>query len=365
MGRDLAAASRVLSPAQLHVVRNCRGWLDGTHRVAGRDQHRACAQTATGSLVQQAAWTACTATPCELDRLSVLWTQAVLRLFPDPLRVNGRRVLVGDGIKVAKSGRKMPGVKLLHQQSDSNTKPEYIMGHSMQAVSILVRAARERLRRPAGRAHSRRPGVVEPRSAYLARQDDLVAGDRLIGQRAVLLRRRCLLRCWQNRQRPAGSGQPPGHTREVQCSRLCPVRASRPRTGRPRLYGAKIKLKSLLSDPHCPHNQLASPVYGAHNVTIQYRVCDLLWLAGGRLVRFVAVTHPSRGSCLLMCTGTSVLDAVEIIRLYGLRFKIEYSFKQAVHRIGTFAYHFWMQDMKPLAPPKWRSIPSSRVTQVP
>ncbi|EEA03061.1 hypothetical protein BH160DRAFT_1588 [Burkholderia sp. H160] len=35
----------------------------------------------------------------------------------------------------------MPGVKLLHQPSDSNAKPEYIMGHSMQAVSILVRAA--------------------------------------------------------------------------------------------------------------------------------------------------------------------------------------------------------------------------------
>jgi hypothetical protein len=63
----------------------------------------------------------------QLDRLSALWTQAVLRLFPEPLRVNGRRVLVGDSIKVAKSGKKMPGVKLLHQQSDSNTKPEYIM----------------------------------------------------------------------------------------------------------------------------------------------------------------------------------------------------------------------------------------------
>jgi hypothetical protein len=34
-----------------------------------------------------------------LDELSALWTQAVLRLFPNPLRVNGRRVLVGDGIK--------------------------------------------------------------------------------------------------------------------------------------------------------------------------------------------------------------------------------------------------------------------------
>jgi len=35
----------------------------------------------------------------------------------------------------------MPGVKLLHQQSESNTKPEYIMGHSLQAVSLLVHAA--------------------------------------------------------------------------------------------------------------------------------------------------------------------------------------------------------------------------------
>src|SRR5664279_6093141 len=77
----------------------------------------------------------------KLDRLTALWTQLVLRLFPQPLRVNGRYVLVGDGIKVPKCGRKMPAVKLLHQQSESNTKPEYIMGHSLQAVSLLVQAA--------------------------------------------------------------------------------------------------------------------------------------------------------------------------------------------------------------------------------
>ena len=39
---------------------------------------------------------------------------------------------------------------------------------------------------------------------------------------------------------------------------------------------------------------------------------------------------------------------LEIIRLYGLRIKIEHSFNQAVRLIGSFAYHFWMQDMKPL-----------------
>src|SRR6202163_861573 len=77
----------------------------------------------------------------KLDRLSALWAQAVLLLFPSPLRVNGRLVLVGDGIKIPKRGKKMPAVKLLHQQSESNTKPEYIMGHSLQAVGLLVHAA--------------------------------------------------------------------------------------------------------------------------------------------------------------------------------------------------------------------------------
>src|SRR3954451_22942530 len=75
--------------------------------------------------------------------------------------------------------------------------------------------------------------------------------------------------------------------------------------------------------------QAPSPVYGEHKVIIQYRVRDLLWRPAGRLVRFVAVIHPVRGACLLMCTDTS-LDAFDIIRLYGLRFKIEHTFKQAV-----------------------------------
>ncbi len=90
-----------------------------------------------------------------------------------------------------------------------------------------------------------------------------------------------------------------------------------------------------------------SPVYGEHNITITYRVRDLLWRPVGRPVRFVAVMHPARGSCLLMCTDLS-LNALDIIRLYGLRFKIEHSFKQAVRVIGSFGYHFWMHDMKPI-----------------
>src|ERR1035437_5323918 len=69
----------------------------------------------------------------ELNKLTRAWCALVFRLGLGILRVNSRPVLVGDGIKVAKAGRKMPGVKKLHQQSESNNKPEYIFGHSCQA----------------------------------------------------------------------------------------------------------------------------------------------------------------------------------------------------------------------------------------
>ena len=282
----------------------------------------------------------------QLDRLSALWTQAVLRLFPDPLRVNGRRVLVGDGIKVPKRGKKMPGVKLMHQQSDSNTKPEYIMGHSLQAVSVLVQAAQSVFAVPlAVRIHEglvwsnrdRRTlldkmltllGIVAIKDPFYFVADAFYAARKIVN--GLLDQNNHLV------------------TRvKSNAVAYAPYVQQGPRKrGRPRFYGTKLKLKSLLNDPKSTQSA-ASPVYGDHNVTIQYRVCDLLWRPVGRLVRFVAVIHPSRGSCLLMCTDIS-LSAIEIIRLYGLRFKIEHSFKQAVRLIGSFAYHFWMHDMKPL-----------------
>ena len=283
----------------------------------------------------------------KIDRLAALWAQVVLRLFPDPLRVNGRRVLVGDGIKVPKCGKKMPAVKLLHQQSDSNTKPEYIMGHSLQAVSVLVQAAQSVFAVPlAVRIHEglvwsnrdRRTlldkmlsllGIVAIKEPFYFVADAYYAARKMVN--GLLAQNNHLV------------------TRvKSNAVAYAPYLAQGPRTrGRPRVYGSKVKLKSLLADAQSMQ-AAASPVYGEHNnVTIEYRVVDLLWRPVGRLVRFVAVSHPSRGACLLMCTDLS-LDATDIIRLYGLRFKIEHGFKQAVRLLGSFAYHFWMQDMKPL-----------------
>ena len=89
-----------------------------------------------------------------------------------------------------------------------------------------------------------------------------------------------------------------------------------------------------------------SPVYGEQNVTIQYRSVDLIWRPTGQLVRFVLVKHPTRGNLILLSTDLT-MEPLAVVKLYGLRFKIEVSFKQSLHTLGGYAYHFWMMAMKP------------------
>ena len=284
----------------------------------------------------------------KLDRLTALWTQVVLRLFPRPLRANSRCILVGDGIKIPKCGRKMPAVKLLHQQSEANTKREYITGHSLQAVSLLVQAASSFFAVPlAVRIHE---GLVWSNRDRRTLLDKMLA---LLGIAAVEQPFYFVADAYYAAHKiVAGLLQQNNHllTRmEVQRRRLYRLPAARAaQAGRPRVYGRKIKLQLPRGQASSDFQPAPSPVYhhGENKVIIQYRVRDLLWRPAGRLVRFVAVIHPTRGACLLMCTDTS-LDAIDIIRLYGLRFKIVHTFKQAVRQIGSFTYHFWMSNMKP------------------
>jgi hypothetical protein len=76
----------------------------------------------------------------DLGELTACWVKLCLRLFK-PVCANSRLACLADGIKALKEGKRMLAVKNLHQQSASNSKPEWIMGHSFQAISLLVQGA--------------------------------------------------------------------------------------------------------------------------------------------------------------------------------------------------------------------------------
>ena len=266
-------------------------------------------------------------TGVKLDALSATWAKVVLGVFPGLVRVNGRLVLVGDGIKVGKQGRKMPGVKLLHQESESNTKAEYIMGHSFQAVSLLAQAAQSILAVPlAARIHE---GVVETNRDKRTLMDKMIALLTLVGIEETYYF--VADRYYMCRKIVKGLLAQGNHL--VARVRLTAVawtpyvhKDDRRGPGRPRIYGQKVKLRSLFRQ-NLVTEEAPSPVYGEKGVMIRYAVHDLLWRPVGLLVRFVIVIHPSRGRFILMSTDTS-LEAIAIIRLYGLRFKIEFAFSR-------------------------------------
>jgi hypothetical protein len=280
----------------------------------------------------------------DLTRLTRLWTQRAFELLPVH-RFAGRPILLGDGIKIPKSGRKMPAVKHLHQESENNTKPEYIMGHSIQIISVLAAAGTSFFAVPlAGRIHegvkfTNRDQKTLPEkfgnlleSLGIDEPCNLVADAFYACQQVVLW-----LRC-------SGSHLVSRVRRSTSAHLPLPASNAPRKRGRPLFYGQKIKLWTLFDSPTQVWQSADSPVYGERGVTLRFVCLDLVWRPLKQLVRFVLVDHPTRGRMILISTDV-LMPAIDVIRLYGLRFKIELSFKQALRVIGVYAYHFWMRAM--------------------
>lgn len=280
----------------------------------------------------------------KIDRLAQLWFNIVIRHFP-VFRIDTRPVLILDGFKNPKEGKKMPGVKFLHQQSESNSKPHFIMGHSFQAFGVLccVRGyffcvpVCARIHEGIVRSNRDKRTLIDKANEMLS----LVCED----QQFVLLADAY----YANGKVISSLKQRSSHliTRvrsNTTAFEPAPLVRKRKR-GRPRKYGKKVYLKRLFAS--ADFDSVISPVYGEGNVVIRYKTLDLLWRPVGEMVRFVLVDHPTRGRMILLSTDLRQ-QARDIIMLYGLRFKIEVSFKQAVYSLGSFGYHFWMADMQPL-----------------
>lgn len=279
-----------------------------------------------------------------VDTLARLWTKIVLKNFASLIKINGRLIFVGDGIKVAKSGKKMPGVRVLHQQSESNTKPEYIMGHSFQAIGVLCGKANSVFCVPlASRIHEGVRFSPKDKKTLLDKIVDLLGVlaidtpsylvlDAYYASKNIIIP--LLERNWDLITR----------VRSNAVAYLLPTEESQPKgRGRKKVYGDKIKIKDLANRKN-EMTEVESPVYGEKGVVLKYLCVDLLWRPIGRMVRFVIVIHPLRGTIFLMGTDLN-LSPVDIIKIYGYRFKIEVSFKQILRTIGGYAYHFWMMSM--------------------
>ncbi len=284
----------------------------------------------------------------KLDRLTVLWVRWCRHVFP-PVMVGGFLVALADGLKIPKEGRKMPAVKKLHQVSDNNSKPPFIFGHSFQAISLLIRttAGHAAAIPLAARIHE---GVVWSNRDQRTLLDKLVL---LFLPLAAALEAPVILvaDAYYASRKVICPLLAAGHQLVTRVKKNCVAYQPAPqpqyrRRGRPRLYGKRQHLRDLFANT-AAFQSVPSPVYGENGITISFRCVDLLWKPVGRLVRFVLVQHPVRGSIMLLCTDIT-MDPLDVIILYAYRYKIELGFRHALHVVGTYAYHFWMMAMVPI-----------------
>lgn len=80
----------------------------------------------------------------QLKQIQQKWWQIACSNSP-LLKIDGRYVLAGDGIKICKEAEKMPGVKKLHQESDNSGKAPYIYGHHHGVIGVLAGEVKKNL----------------------------------------------------------------------------------------------------------------------------------------------------------------------------------------------------------------------------
>jgi len=226
-------------------------------------------------------------TGLDFKALRKLWVEAALKFAAGLLwQVNGRLVVGGDGVKNPKSGKKMPGVKRLHQQSDSNTKPEYIFGHSLQALSLLLVSCGRFFAVPL-RIEIHEDTVFSNRCRKTLLDRMLEMLDALGLGRPIYL---VVDAYYGSRKMILGLLERNSHLIKRMKSNAVAYRKpvqSTNRRGRPRIYGEKIRLTELFATGE-GWKAAAVELYGKME-NLEYLALPLLRKPAGREVLFVLV----------------------------------------------------------------------------
>ena len=268
------------------------------------------------------------------------------------IKEDGRYILIGDGVKQPKEGRRTPGVKKLHQESDNSSKGEYIHGHLFGGLGILagngaklysillsVRlhdgiAALQKWRH--GNDHGEESHVVKMiRDAAWAAQylgESILLLDRLFLSKPMLL----------------ALAETPGlcavTKAKLNATAFCPPGPYKGRGAKPK-KGPAVNVADFFRTGKFSSAEM-NP-YGRNQV-VRFFCVNLLWGRGlYRSLRLVLTVFDDGTKSILVSTDLT-LSPESVIKLYCRRFKIECAFRELKQVVAGFSYHFWSKTMPKL-----------------
>jgi hypothetical protein len=277
-----------------------------------------------------------------IDELCQGWGRW-LKVHPNTQRLQGQRVYVGDGIKVRKEGRKMPGVKGLHQESEDVSKPEWIRGHYFSALGLLLGAGQAMFATPIVlKLHDGvEPMESEPAATLVEKMAQLCVQFTEQGSYVILDAYYASVKVLQPFRAHGLHLITRVRITTVAKAAFC-HRPGPHGPGRLRKWGSDVKLRELFA----PRQECLTTsvwLYG-QRVTVYYQCFEFYWDSPDDKVRFVLTQLPSGKQIILLSSDVS-LSAPAVIEAYGWRFKIEVSFRALTQVLQGFCYRFWLKSM--------------------
>ena len=276
------------------------------------------------------------------DKLLRYWRQWLAKENRS-YKVADRVVMIGDHTKLPKDGRRIPAVDTLHQDSETATKPSFFRGHHWGFLGLLIHSGQRFFAAPVW-------GEIHQQKLHGSRTTRIVtvAGNiaREINSRAYLVLDAFFAvgPVFETAEKFNGWIHILTRAKKNVVAYMTPTQPKKPRRGRPRVYGKKLKLQKLFEQCHDKFTTTEYKVYHKKE-TVSYLTLDLIWKPVKTKLRFILI-ETSRGRIILM-TSELTLQPLTALDLYCRRVNIETLFDVIKNLLGGMRYHFWSKYLAP------------------